>query len=59
MALVVAWCPEVDVASQSKTVEDSLENLQEALELRLEDEDVDVPKEPFILTTIDVARPNL
>ena len=29
----VAWCPEIDVASQGKTVEESLKNLREALEL--------------------------
>lgn len=52
----VAWCPEVDVASQGKTVEDSLASLREALELRLEDEDVQLPPEPFLLTTVEVER---
>ncbi len=36
----VALCPELDVASQGKTVEEALKNLREAVELYLEDEDV-------------------
>lgn len=31
--LYVAWCPEVDVASQGKGVDEALANLKEALEL--------------------------
>ena len=38
--LYVALCPEFDVASQGKSVEEALRNLKEALELFLEDEDV-------------------
>lgn len=52
----VAWCPELDVASQGSTVEESLANLREALELRLEDEAVELPAEPFLLTTVEVER---
>ena len=52
----VAWCPELDVASQGRTVEDSLTHLREALELRLEDEAVELPAEPFLLTTVEVER---
>jgi predicted RNase H-like HicB family nuclease len=37
----VALCPEFDVASQGKSVEEALTNLKEALELYLEDEDVE------------------
>jgi predicted RNase H-like HicB family nuclease len=40
--LYVAWCPELDVASQGKDVEHALGNLQEAVELYLEDEDATV-----------------
>ncbi|WP_321429940.1 type II toxin-antitoxin system HicB family antitoxin [uncultured Methanolobus sp.] len=29
----VSWCPELDVASQGKTVEETLDNLREAVEL--------------------------
>jgi len=36
--LYVAWCPELDVASQGKRIE-ALDNLREAIELYLEDED--------------------
>jgi len=39
----VALCPEFDVASQGKSVEEALANLKEALELYLEDEDVEKP----------------
>jgi predicted RNase H-like HicB family nuclease len=41
----VALCPEFDVASQGKNVEEALKNLKEALELYLEDEDVETPSE--------------
>jgi len=43
--LYVAWCPDLDVASQGKSVEESLENLREAIELYLEDEDAVIPRE--------------
>ena len=36
----VALCPEFDVASQGKNIEEALKNLKEALELYLEDEDI-------------------
>src|SRR3989344_2829456 len=39
----VALCPEVDVASQSLTVEEALENLKEAVELYIEE--MGMPKE--------------
>jgi predicted RNase H-like HicB family nuclease len=41
--LYVALCPEFDVASQGKSVEEALSNLKEALELYLEDEDIEKP----------------
>jgi predicted RNase H-like HicB family nuclease len=52
----VAWCPELDVASQGKNVEEALRNLREAVELYLEDEDAKIPvgKSP-ILTTLSVG----
>jgi predicted RNase H-like HicB family nuclease len=43
--LYVALCPEFDVASQGKSVEEALRNFKEALELYLEDEDVEKPAE--------------
>ncbi len=36
----VAFCPELGVTSQGKTEKSALANLKEALELYLEDEDV-------------------
>ena len=43
--LYVAQCLEVDVASQGKSIEESLDNLREALELYLQDsaQPVDAP----------------
>ena len=54
--MYVAWCPDVDVASQGKSVENALNNLKEAIELYLEDEDAIIPKErpTTILTTVSV-----
>lgn len=54
--LYVALCPELDVASQGKSVEEALRNLKEALELYLEDEDVEKPSkvEAPIVTIVKV-----
>lgn len=54
--MYVSWCPELDIASQGKTVEEALNNLKEAIELYLEDEDAQPPSEksPPILTTVSV-----
>lgn len=38
---ITAVCPELDVASEGKTVEEALENLTEAVELYLEDENLE------------------
>lgn len=51
----VAWCPELDVASQGRTVEQSLANLREAVEL-LEGQEAILSEEPFLLTTIEVDQ---
>ena len=40
----VALCPELDVASQGGSVEESLANLKEAISLYFEDEDAVVPR---------------
>ena len=52
----VALCPELDIASQGKNVEDALSNLKEALELYLTDEDVKLPetRERPLVTIIKV-----
>lgn len=54
--LYVALCPELDVASQGKSVEDALKNLKEALELYFGDEDVKRPMkaEAPIVTIVKV-----
>jgi predicted RNase H-like HicB family nuclease len=39
----VSWCPELDIASQGETIEEAIENLKEAIELYLEDEDAQIP----------------
>ena len=51
----VAHCLEVEVASQGETIETALSNLREALELKLEDEPAVSPKEPPIITTLEVT----
>ena len=51
----VSLCPELDVASQGKTVEEAVTNLQEAVELYLEDEDVTVPDTAPIVTMFEVS----
>ncbi|MEM3549541.1 MAG: type II toxin-antitoxin system HicB family antitoxin [Candidatus Bathyarchaeia archaeon] len=52
----VSWCPDLDIASQGKTVEEALNNLKEAIELYLEDEEAQIPSEKSspILTTVSV-----
>ena len=53
--LQIAWSPELDITSQGKSVEDALNNLREAIELYLEDEDAKIPTErSAILTTLNV-----
>jgi len=53
--LQIAWSPELDIASQGKTVEDALNNLREAIELYLEDKDAKIPTDrSAILTTLNV-----
>ena len=54
--IYVALCPEFDVASQGKSVEEALTNLKEALKLYLEDEDVEKPfkAEAPIVTIVKV-----
>ena len=37
----VAHCPELEITSQGKSVESALENLREAIELYLQDEDAE------------------
>lgn len=47
----VSWCPELDIASQGETIEEAIENLKEAIELYLEDEDAQIPTAGQVFTT--------
>ena len=57
--LYIAFCPEVDVASQGETIEEAKANLQEALELFFEAasaEEVDARShEDVFVTSVGVA----
>ena len=52
--IYVAECPEIGTASQGKTIEDAIHNLQEATELYLEEFPVDQTFRP-IMTTFEVG----
>lgn len=54
--LYTSWCPELDVASQGKSIESALENLKEAVELYLEDEDANPVEGVPLITTFEVAH---
>jgi predicted RNase H-like HicB family nuclease len=41
--MFVSWCPELDVASQGRTIESALTNLREAVKLYLENTDAWIP----------------
>ena len=54
----VAFCPELDVASQGKTIEEARANLKEALELYLKHADpseIQLSKEAPLVSTLDIA----
>ncbi|MBI4498989.1 MAG: type II toxin-antitoxin system HicB family antitoxin [Chloroflexi bacterium] len=54
----VAHCPELGVTSQGLTLEESLENLKEAVTLYLREEppeELSIPIMPPLVTTIEVA----
>ena len=52
----VALCPELDVASQGKTIEESLKNLKEACELYIEEMGIPegISSENILVTTLAV-----
>ena len=50
----VAKCIDNNIASQGKTIEESIQNLKEAIELYYENEEPIIPKETFV-TTLEVA----
>lgn len=51
-----SWCPQLDIASCGNTIEEARENLREAVELYLEDEDAKIPNviSSITLTSIEV-----
>lgn len=51
----VATCIDNNIASQGKTIEESLANLKEALELYYEDETPKIPSGQTFITTMEVA----
>lgn len=54
----VAFCPELDIASQGKTVEEARTNLKEAVELYVKHADpseFSFPKEPPFVSALDIA----
>ena len=51
----VARCLEVEVASQSESVEEALTNLKEALELSFEDMPLPQGVEPPIIATVELS----
>jgi len=53
--MYVAECPEVETASQGKTVEDAVKNLKEATELYLEEFPLK-NKERSVITTFEVSE---
>lgn len=56
--IFVVLSPELDIASQGPSIEEALANLKEAIELYLEDEDVDIPMEGMrpLITLVDVGN---
>ena len=51
----VSRCLENNVASQGKTIEESMANLSEAISLYYEDNDVESISLPVFVTTMEVA----
>jgi len=56
--LYVALCPEIDVVSQGKTIEEAVENLKEAVNLHLEVMGLPegISNEEAIVTSIEVTN---
>jgi len=54
----VSLCPELEVVSQGKTIEEAYKNLQEAVELYLETADkseIEISPFPPLVTSLEVA----
>lgn len=56
--MYVALAPDVDIASQGKTIEEALKKLREAVELYFEDEDAIIPimNKERLITFIEVGN---
>jgi len=57
-AWFVAFCPELDIASQGKTVEEAKSNIKEAIELYLQNADpseIQLPSEPPLVSGLSVT----
>ncbi|MFH1364908.1 MAG: type II toxin-antitoxin system HicB family antitoxin [Candidatus Aenigmatarchaeota archaeon] len=54
--LYSSWCPQLDIASSGKSIEEARQNLKEAIELYLEDKDAKIPENggSITLTSIEV-----
>ena len=52
--LYSSWCPQLDIASSGKTIEEARKNLREAIELYLEDRDAKIPNISTSLTLTSV-----
>jgi len=53
-----SWCPQLDIASDGSSIEEARENLKEAIELYLEDEDAEIRKDidSITLTSVEVSK---
>lgn len=51
----VAKCLENNVASQGKTIEESMDNLSEAISLYYKDNEIENLSAPVFITTMEVA----
>lgn len=51
----VAKCVENNVASQGRSIEDAMKNLEEAVSLYYEDNEIEDVSSPVFVTTMEVA----
>ncbi len=57
-SLYPSWCPQLDIASSGKTIEEAKNNLKEAIELYLEDENAAISQidTSLTLTSVEVNK---
>lgn len=51
-----AWAAEIDIVSQGKSIEEAMENIKEAVELYMEDEDAKIKTEDIIIYPLRVKN---